>query len=289
MKKRTIVNMTLSVTVIASLFMSCLLAAQGDAVEDIKGMEFTQYLYSAESGAYEAVKENEQEPKAFLGVMIREADDQDGLVVTEFLPGSAAKEAGIPVGSVLLTLDGKPLTSIERLLELLEDKEPGDVVKMRYTYEGNGNTVDVTLGERPEEVMSEEVEMFEIREMPDKPDHKRMRMHMQKDHPRGIEKKVIVRKEGPGGPFMHENTLDIPQITVTRDSENGTVGLSFNGVTGKVDVYLMGMNGRTIETVSYEDLQGAFSHEFTLGPGAQGMYEIHIVQGDKKLVERLRF
>lgn len=263
------------------------ISAQGDSVEKTG---WTSYTYQPESGSYEAVSSEVENPRAFLGIMIREADGTDGLEIVEFLPNSPAAAAGIPLGAILLTLDGKALTSIETLLDLLEDKEPGDVVKLRYTFEGKASTAEVTLAERPQmEMDDEDVEVeIEIEGFDDRP----MRWRDRDGRERHIEKRVIM-KRAPEAPMMgmHHpaNTLQLSEITVKKDLSEGVVELGFSGVSGQVEVFLMKHDGSVIETVAYEALDGPFQHRFVLGPGAQGVYKLVIQQGEDTHTEMLHF
>lgn len=256
------------------------------------GSGWTSYFYQPESGSYEAVSSEAENPRAFLGIMIREAEGTDGLEIVEFLPNSPAEAAGIPLGAILLTMDGEALTSIETLLDLLEDKEPGEVVKLRYTFDGTASTAEVTLGERPVMEEEEEVEFeVEIEGFEDRP----MRWRERDGHKRHMEKRVIIQgaPEMPmmGMMGMHhpQNTLDLSEISVKRNLNDGTVELGFSGVKGKVEVFLMKHDGSVVETVVYESLDTPFEHKFVLGPGAQGMYRIVIQQGEQSHTEMIGF
>lgn len=231
-----------------------------------------------------SLEESEQEPKAFLGVMLRESADEDGLEIVDYTGESAVEKAGIPVGARLLTMDMKPLVTVEGLLELLSDKKPGDKVSLRYAYDEEAKTVDVILGERPEREREKKVII----------EKRKNRKSDWDNHSNAYAqggKRIIIRRvphaESMGAGF--KNDLNIENIAIERGFQNGDLHLKFSGVTGKVDVVLRKEKGQVVERIVYEDLQGEFVHHFTLGSGAQGVYYLQIKQDDKTHTERIYY
>ncbi|MEJ2208366.1 MAG: PDZ domain-containing protein [Anaerolineae bacterium] len=92
------------------------------------------------------------------------ATDQQGVLVTQVQSNSPADQAGLmgsdnPVtiggqqimvgGDVITAIDGVPLTSMSELQTLLQEATPGQAVALSILRNGNEQTVDVTLGQRP--------------------------------------------------------------------------------------------------------------------------------------------
>jgi S1-C subfamily serine protease len=99
--------------------------------------------------------------QAFLGVMttdVRGLSDAQrerfgveadrGALVTEVVPGSAAEEAGLEVGDVLVSIDGEDIDQATEVRAAIIDREPGDEVELGIEREGDERTVEVTLGRR---------------------------------------------------------------------------------------------------------------------------------------------
>jgi hypothetical protein len=63
-------------------------------------------------------------------------------------PGSAAEKAGLRDGDVLIAWDGKPITNLYDLSDLLRQARPSDAVDLTYTRGGQKTTVRVTLTAR---------------------------------------------------------------------------------------------------------------------------------------------
>jgi serine protease Do len=72
----------------------------------------------------------------------------EGAFVTEVLPDSAAAEAGIQAGDVIVELDGNVITGSRDVQDGVRAREPGDEVEVRIVREGEELTVAATLGRR---------------------------------------------------------------------------------------------------------------------------------------------
>jgi S1-C subfamily serine protease len=81
--------------------------------------------------------------KRRLGI---EADD--GAFVSDVLPGSGADEAGVREGDVIVALDGRAITSGERVGALIQRHEPGDEIEVTIERRGDERTLTATLGRR---------------------------------------------------------------------------------------------------------------------------------------------
>jgi S1-C subfamily serine protease len=109
--------------------------------------------------------------RAYLGVVMADVTDQiakqldlpvkEGALVQTVTNGSPADKAGLHAGSssgrgadVIVSIDGKSVTSADDVVQAVSEKQPGDSVEIEY-YRGNDKrTVTVKLGERPEQVAS---------------------------------------------------------------------------------------------------------------------------------------
>lgn len=69
----------------------------------------------------------------------------DGLVITEVLDKSAAKDAGLKKGDIIKSLNGTPVTLPSELQELVTRFKPGDKVTLVYNRNGKDASVTATL------------------------------------------------------------------------------------------------------------------------------------------------
>ena len=54
------------------------------------------------------------------------------LAVLAIDPGSAAEEAGMKIRDEVIEIDGRPVNSFERLIEIIGEKEPGEQVPIVF-------------------------------------------------------------------------------------------------------------------------------------------------------------
>ncbi len=71
-----------------------------------------------------------------------------GAFVTEVVPASAAANAGLAVGDVIVEIDGKKVETATDVRTLITARSPGDTVSLRISRAGQAQTVEVTLGQR---------------------------------------------------------------------------------------------------------------------------------------------
>lgn len=73
-----------------------------------------------------------------------------GAKVERVLPGGPAEKAGIRADDVIVSVDEALVAGEASVREWLADRKAGDRVKLNILRDGKRQTVDVTLGERPE-------------------------------------------------------------------------------------------------------------------------------------------
>jgi S1-C subfamily serine protease len=101
-----------------------------------------------------------REPQiAFLGVtsqpLTPDAADElgveQGAVVAEVSGGSGADDAGIQEGDVIVEIAGATVDSVEDVASEVRKHSPGDQIEVVIVRDGERQTLNVTLGERPQD------------------------------------------------------------------------------------------------------------------------------------------
>jgi serine protease Do len=97
---------------------------------------------------------------AYLGVGTTDLSPEDaerfglpvesGAIVETVEPGSGAGAAGVRRGDIIVALGDAPIENTGDLLGALRDYQPGDTVELTVVRDGDEQTLDVTLGERPQ-------------------------------------------------------------------------------------------------------------------------------------------
>lgn len=104
---------------------------------------------SAFQDGWDRMKSGEQfssHSGALLGVTGR--GTAEGIVVTRVYPGEPAEAAGVVVGDTIVSFDGKRLTTLARLTELVGEKNPGQQVSLEILRDGQPMQIKVRLGMR---------------------------------------------------------------------------------------------------------------------------------------------
>ncbi|KAB7627345.1 DegQ family serine endoprotease [Alkalilimnicola sp. S0819] len=76
-----------------------------------------------------------------------ELDTRDGVVVTEVAPGSAAAEAGLEAGDIIIAVNGDPVSDAAALRNRIGLLRIGDRVRLRYLRDGERREVSTELRE----------------------------------------------------------------------------------------------------------------------------------------------
>jgi len=89
---------------------------------------------------------------------------EQGVIVQRVVKDGPADKAGLEAGTTSATIngqevrlggdiiteaDGKPVKSMEELVEVIQDSKPGDKLELKILRDGKEKTADVTLGTQP--------------------------------------------------------------------------------------------------------------------------------------------
>jgi S1-C subfamily serine protease len=133
-------------------------AGAGAAVADNIG--FAIQINAAEQTILDAAQ-NPDAPVAYLGVGSADASDprlqlqlsigtDRGAAIINVVPGGPAERAGIQVGDVIVSFDGRGVDDSATLGTLIRDHEPGDTVEVEVVRpDGSTETVTAELGTNP--------------------------------------------------------------------------------------------------------------------------------------------
>ena len=69
--------------------------------------------------------------------------------MAEVRSGSPAEDAGLAVGDVITSVEGKAVATPQELQGAVDASRPGETIIVDYLRDGASRTVAVTLGTRP--------------------------------------------------------------------------------------------------------------------------------------------
>ena len=97
--------------------------------------------------------------RGFIGVTLRDVDPDvqaslklsraDGALVQDVAPGSPGARAGLRPYDVIVSLDGDPVRTQDRLTRSIAERRAGTAARLEYLRDGRTQAVTVRLAERP--------------------------------------------------------------------------------------------------------------------------------------------
>ncbi len=114
-------------------------------------------------------KKSDRRERAFLGIGMKETIEETNdngaenkshfITIDDVIKDSGADQAGLRNGDQLLEIDGRNVSNVNAVTELLSEKKPGDVLKIKVLRDSDEKYFDVTLGSPPEdyEILEEKV------------------------------------------------------------------------------------------------------------------------------------
>ncbi len=113
---------------------------RGDKKEEVKVTLGTRPDFEGLEGQGEGGSGNPEQRQAKIGLQFRDADQsfarsrvmaERGAQIVEVMPGSAAENAGLAPGMVVIEADGKPIRRAQDLANVLRRATPGSLVLLR--------------------------------------------------------------------------------------------------------------------------------------------------------------
>lgn len=83
-----------------------------------------------------------------MGVILGDKGDEPGIPVLEVIPYSAADRGGLQQKDLLLSVDGRKVFNSQEVYNLLNEKDPGDLILLKAKRRENEVEMRITLGHR---------------------------------------------------------------------------------------------------------------------------------------------
>jgi putative serine protease PepD len=87
--------------------------------------------------------------RAYLGVST--SAGTGGVTVAAVTAGGPAETAGLKVGDVIQSVDGKQVSDPDQVAAAIQDRHPGDSIDLKVQRDGSSQTLNVKLGARPDQ------------------------------------------------------------------------------------------------------------------------------------------
>ena len=100
--------------------------------------------------------------RGYIGVTLRDVDADlqaslkltraDGALVQDVTPGSPGARVGLRPYDVIVSVDGAPVKTHDRLIREIAERPPGSAARLEYVRDGRTIAVAIKLAERPRQV-----------------------------------------------------------------------------------------------------------------------------------------
>ncbi|HWI19320.1 MAG TPA: trypsin-like peptidase domain-containing protein [Vicinamibacterales bacterium] len=104
--------------------------------------------------------------RGYIGVTLRDVDPDlqqslklsraDGALVQDVTPGSPGARVGLRPYDVIVSVDGQPVRTHDRLIREIAERQPGTSARLEYTRDGRSHAVSIKLAERPRQANESE-------------------------------------------------------------------------------------------------------------------------------------
>ena len=74
---------------------------------------------------------------------------RDGAIIAGIMRGGPAEKAGVKVGDILTSMDGKPVTNVTMMLNMISLLPPGSTARFRFLRDADEVEVPIVIGTRP--------------------------------------------------------------------------------------------------------------------------------------------
>ena len=96
-----------------------------------------------------ALSKGQTVARPWLGVSVGQATDGTGALLGSIVAGGPAADAGLRVGDVVESIDGKPVNDSTDLVQIVNGDHVGQTLELKVRRAGKQVTVKVTVGTRP--------------------------------------------------------------------------------------------------------------------------------------------
>ncbi|MBS1492207.1 MAG: Do family serine endopeptidase [Bacteroidetes bacterium] len=124
-----------------------------------QGYGFAIPINLAKNVATELIKSGKIS-RGYIGVSIKDVDMKEakglgldkarGVLVQDVIKGGAGEDAGVKIGDVILSVDGKDVNAANELQSIIGQKHPGETAALKIFRDGKTSDLTVTLKARDE-------------------------------------------------------------------------------------------------------------------------------------------
>lgn len=263
--------------------------------------------------------------KALLGVYAKAVDATlanekgikkvEGLYVKEVIEESAAADAGLEIGDILLSINKESVYSLEDLVSRIGEFEVGEVVDVRFKRNNKLQRVQATLKANVEsnsykhwsscyskspcngdnKIMLNEEEAVFIQEMEiENEEGEKVKVRVMMMEPDQTENKMLeeVLQKGDAGQASNKqagmSTLNIQELSFSPNPNRGQFSLSFDvPQAGNTSVRILDTAGKVVFEENLQNFEGRYNQRIDISDKYKGLYFVQIIQDNKIMTKKI--
>ena len=204
---------------------------------------------------------------AALGVYVVTDGEKKGSRISSLIEEGGAQAAGLREGDVITRIEEFDVEDFATLHVALSHFQPGDVVTVRYSREGDSKKSKV-----------------ELKDWNQLPGHEwRSRNDCGQAKVEEVEPAQTIINQ----PAVEIQKLELQDAQIFPNPTEGVFALSFRTEPGPVSVTITDVNGKVIYQEENDNPSGSYKKEIDLKGIPQGNYVISVKQGDKVFTEQI--
>lgn len=213
-----------------------------------------------------------EEKRAYLGVYLESAGDDEGVRITRVVNNTPADRYGLEDDDIIIEIGGKRTPNYATLSKVLSSFSPNERVTIKFMRDGDRESENVVLGEKSVEkwVWKEKIKTQEI-------------------DVDVILKTFPNKQEGATLKRFYENpTLDMDDYLLYPNPNEGSFRLRFSPEDeGPIRIKVYNANGQIVYQEQLTDFDGTYDKEIDISDNAKGIYLLQITQNSRGMAKRV--
>lgn len=257
--------------------------------------------------------------RASLGIICDAAYEQgghEGILINRIMPGSAAENAGLERGDILLKIDNEAVNKADELRKIISAHKIGDKVFVTYTRNGQKQSINVELQKNmlPDmpymrrnffQLPSPQIQYFDTPQdteklngvdweqplsdkMYDAMSSKRFKVAILIVDLNNDEARQLNKGSDSDHKWSENNTLPAEELSFFPNPNNGKFMVKFQlPQKEKVTVTISDLYGREVFKDEVDNFGGLYERQIDLSQNAKGTYFLQIMQDGKQLGKKI--
>lgn len=209
------------------------------------------------------------EERPWLGVEIKNLDNNNGIVITKVFEDTAAEEMGLKEGDIIIRINRTDFSNMDQLVDFIQTQESGQRVKLNYSRAGKKDKIKGYLGKREKRsVVWEDCNKEELLE-------KAQQLAAQKNKEQAkIEPKSRI--------------LDLSGFDLFPNPTSGNFKLKFQSQTASpLEIKVLDITGKTVYREFIRSFSGNYQEEISIEDSPSGTYLLQVTQEGQVFTKKL--